>query len=78
MERDKLNEALKDFIRKNRSIIGNDAPLVADAFEACAEAVMKMPLSDCLTEEDKTKIKTLYSKMELDGNHVDSDNNWVV
>ena len=30
----------------------------------------------CIVE--KEKIKALYSKMELDGNHVDSDNDWAV
>ena len=35
-------------------------------------------LSDKFCIVEKEKVKALYSKMELDGNHVDSDNDWAV
>lgn len=43
MEREKLIEARSKFMRDNRSLIGNDGPLIADAFDACEEAIMSMP-----------------------------------
>ena len=68
MEREKLIEARSKFMRDNRSLIGNDGPLIADAFDACEEAIMSMPLADRLTEEEKERIKNLYlTDEEIDG-----------
>ena len=61
MEREKLIEARSKFMRDNRSLIGNDGPLIADAFDACEEAIMSMPLADRLTDQEKEKIKAFYN-----------------
>ena len=49
-------------MRDNMSLIGNDGPLIADAFDACAEAIMSMPLADRLTDEEKEKIKEIFKR----------------
>ncbi|MDE7350086.1 MAG: hypothetical protein K2N25_03385 [Muribaculaceae bacterium] len=47
-----------------------------DALVMCMAFVGHILEKHCIVE--KEKIKALYSKMELDGNHVDSDNDWAV
>ena len=45
--------------------------------EGYAKMALKW-LSEKFCIVEKEKIKALYSKMELDGNHVDSDNDWAI
>lgn len=60
MNANKLIESRTEFIRKNRTLINNDAPLITDAFDAAWEAVMRLPLSERLTDVERESIVFAY------------------
>lgn len=78
MDKEKIKELAREYAE---DIFGkDDYPFKEDDmcnaeedFESVVEFLSK---THCIVE--KEKIKALYSKMELDGNHVDSDNDWAV
>lgn len=60
-----MNKAIEDsihsdFIRENRGVIGNDAPLVRDVVEYVTERIMSIPLSERLNEKEKRSIRYAY------------------
>ena len=73
MDADKLNEARSKFMRDNRTLVNNDAPLIAEAFDACADAIMSMPLTDRLTDEEKERIKVLYNEYHAHVFHIEME-----
>ena len=52
------------FIKENRSIVGNEAPLIWDV----VEYVFEQPLADRLTDVERERIRNLYlSDEEING-----------
>ena len=53
-----------------------DSEMAKEYADVMETAIMSIMETHCIVE--KEKVRALYSKMELDGNHVDSDNDWAV
>lgn len=56
-----IQEAIrKGFINENRSIIGNEAPLVVEVVDYTVGRVFDLPLADRLTAEEKEMVRGIY------------------
>lgn len=55
-----------DFITENRSLVNKDAPLIWDCVEYTLNRIMKQPLSDRITAEEREKIQTILDMPVFD------------
>lgn len=69
MNTDKLIKARTQFLNDNRGLIGNNAPLIADAFGAASDAIMAMPLVDRLTDAERERFCAEYKDAIAEGKH---------
>lgn len=58
---EKLTKAIAlDFIRENKSAVGNDAPLVHECIQYAFERIMSLPLADRLTDAEKERVRNIH------------------